>query len=82
MAASAKVVLATRMRRTQPQGVCPPGLAPIRSGAPRLDLVPWWAWIWYYLPFIDRYAHAWMWRAWGLDGPAAGHGAGAHWGTD
>jgi hypothetical protein len=51
----------------------PAGLerAPTQGAAPRLDLLPWWAWIWYHLPFIDRYAHAWMWRhgAWEVRPP-------------
>ena len=44
---------------------------PSEGVAPRLDLVPWWAWVWYHLPFIDRYAHAWMWRhgAWEVRPP-------------
>ena len=35
---------------------------PPEGASPRLDLVPWWVRVWYQLPFIDRYAHAWMWR--------------------
>jgi hypothetical protein len=44
---------------------------PSEGAAPRLDLVPWWARVWYHLPFIDRYAHAWMWRhgAWEVRPP-------------
>jgi hypothetical protein len=55
----------------------PPGVLPAWNwrppdGArPRLDLVPLWARAWYRLPFIDRYAHAWMWRhaAWEVRPP-------------
>jgi hypothetical protein len=39
----------------------PPGITP------RLDRVPRWVRIWYYTPFADRYAHAWMWRHGGFD---------------
>jgi hypothetical protein len=44
----------------------PPG-----GATPRLDLAPWWVRVWYQLPFIDRYAHAWMWRhgAWEVRPP-------------
>ena len=55
-----------------PPGVLPAwNWLPSEGAAPRLDLVPWWAWIWYHLPFIDRYAHAWMWRhgAWQVRPP-------------
>ncbi|MBO0835589.1 MAG: hypothetical protein J2P28_08730 [Actinobacteria bacterium] len=34
---------------------------------PRLDRVPIWARLWYGTPFIDRYAHAWMWHHGGWD---------------
>jgi hypothetical protein len=34
---------------------------------PRLDRVPHWVRLWYRTPFIDRYAHAWMWRHGGWD---------------
>ena len=48
---------------TPPPGVLPAwNWLPSEGAAPRLDLVPWWARVWYHLPFIDRYAHAWMWR--------------------
>jgi hypothetical protein len=40
----------------------PPG-----GGRPRLDRVPLAVRVWYELPFIDRYAHAWMWRHGGWD---------------
>src|SRR6266508_4409287 len=36
------------------------GLPPSRA-RPRLDVMPWWVWVWYALPLLDRYAHAWMW---------------------
>jgi hypothetical protein len=48
---------------TPPPGVLPAwNWLPSEGAAPRLDLAPWWARAWYHLPFIDRYAHAWMWR--------------------
>ena len=28
---------------------------------PRLDRVSLWVRLWYRTPFVDRYAHAWMW---------------------
>ena len=34
---------------------------PPDGAMPRLDIVPWWVRLWYELPLIDRYAHAWMW---------------------
>ena len=39
---------------------------------PRLERMPRWARIWYRAPFIDRYAHAWMWKhgGWDVDAPA------------
>jgi hypothetical protein len=55
-------------------------LAPPRGASPRLDLAPWWVRVWYQLPFIDRYAHAWMWRhgAWEVRPPEMelGHSGG------
>jgi hypothetical protein len=44
---------------------------PPEGGSPRLDLVPLWVRAWYRLPFIDRYAHAWMWQrgAWEVRPP-------------
>ena len=36
---------------TPPQGV-----------APRLDLAPRWVRAWYWTPFLDRYAHMWLWE--------------------
>jgi hypothetical protein len=54
--------------------------APPRGASPRLDLAPWWVRVWYQLPFIDRYAHAWMWRhgAWEVRPPEMelGHSGG------
>jgi hypothetical protein len=47
--------------------ISPPGVLPAwdwlppGGAAPRLDLAPWWVRIWYHMPFLDRYAHAWMW---------------------
>jgi hypothetical protein len=56
-------------RRCPPPGVVPAagggaGLdwLPAEGTSLRLDLVPWWVRAWYQLPFIDRYAHTWMWR--------------------
>jgi hypothetical protein len=64
----------------------PPGVLPAwnwlppEGANPRLDLVPWWVRAWYQLPFIDRYAHAWMWRhgAWEVRPPEMelGHSGG------
>jgi hypothetical protein len=57
---------------TPPPGVLPAwNWLPSEGAAPRLDLVPWWARVWYHLPFIDRYAHTWMWRhgAWEVRPP-------------
>src|SRR5215217_5100130 len=55
-----------------PSGVLPAWnwLPPEGAGA-RLDLVPLWVRAWYRLPFIDRYAHAWMWQrgAWEVRPP-------------
>jgi hypothetical protein len=55
-------------------------LAPPEGARPRHDLVPWWVRAWYQLPFIDRYAHAWMWRhgAWEVRPPEMelGHSGG------
>ncbi len=43
---------------------------------PRLERIPRWVRVWYRLPFIDRYAHAWMWRHGGWDVDAASGFAG------
>ena len=40
----------------------PPG-----GGSPRVDRAPRWARVWYRTPFIDRFAHAWLWRHGGWD---------------
>ena len=51
----------------------PPGCLPAWNWAPpaglrpRFDRVPPWVRLWYRIPFIDRYAHAWMWRHGGWD---------------
>ena len=53
----------------------PPGVLPAWNWhpaeatglSPRFDRVPWWALVWFHLPFVDRYAHAWMWRHGGWD---------------
>lgn len=35
---------------------------PPKGGSPRLRAMPVWVRIWYAMPFVDRWAHAWMWR--------------------
>lgn len=51
-----------------PRGVIPMwNWAPPGGGHPRLDRVPRWVRTWYHTPFVDRYAHAWMWRHGGWD---------------
>ncbi|SRR6266542_509150 len=46
----------------------PPGVrpgwnwVPPGGAVPRVDLMPRWVRLWYHTPFIDRFAHAWMWR--------------------
>jgi hypothetical protein len=55
-----------------PSGVLPAwNWLPPEGASPRLDLVPLWVRAWYRLPFIDRYAHAWMWQrgAWEVRPP-------------
>jgi hypothetical protein len=49
---------------------------PPEGARPRLDRVPWWVRLWCAVPFIDRYAHVWMWwhGGWDVDAPSAGHG--------
>jgi hypothetical protein len=47
---------------TPPPGVLPAwNWVPPDGAKPRLDVVPWWVRVWYELPLLDRYAHAWMW---------------------
>jgi hypothetical protein len=47
---------------TPPPGVLPAwSWVPPEGAKPRLDIVPWWVQVWYELPLLDRYAHAWMW---------------------
>jgi hypothetical protein len=47
---------------TPPPGVLPAwNWVPADGAKPRPDVVPWWVRVWYELPLIDRYAHAWMW---------------------
>ncbi len=41
--------------------------APPSGIRPRLERVPHWVRLWYRAPFVDRYAHAWMWRHGGWD---------------
>jgi hypothetical protein len=51
-----------------PRGVIPMwNWTPTGGGQPRLDRVPRWVRAWYHTPFVDRYAHAWMWRHGGWD---------------
>lgn len=51
----------------------PPGTLPAWSWTPpdglrpRLDRVPAWVHLWYKTPFLDRYAHKWMWEHAGWD---------------
>jgi hypothetical protein len=49
--------------------VAPPGTKPgwnwIPDGHglhPRLSEVPTWVRLWYWTPFVDRWAHVWMWH--------------------
>lgn len=56
-------------RRLSPAGwVVPDGLLaawdwlPPGGASPRLDLAPRWLRCWYWTPFVDRWAHAYMWR--------------------
>ncbi len=47
----------------------------------RLDRTPLWVRVWYRVPFLDRFAHAWLWRHGGFDvvppyGPDGGGTAG------
>jgi hypothetical protein len=41
--------------------------APPGGLRPRFDRLPPWVRLWYRTPFVDRYAHAWMWRHGGWD---------------
>ncbi len=43
------------------------GWTPPGGIEPRLDRVPAWVRLWYRTPFVDRYAHAWMWEHGGWD---------------
>jgi hypothetical protein len=52
----------------------PPGTLPGWNWIPpehglssRLDRVPRWVRVWYKTPFVDRYAHSWMWHHGGWD---------------
>jgi hypothetical protein len=49
--------------------VAPPGTKPAwnwvphRYGiSPRWDAVPFWVQLWYWTPFVDRWAYVWMWH--------------------
>lgn len=54
---------------TAPAGVIPGwNWMPTGHGlSPRFDRVPRWVHFWYRTPFLDRYAHAWMWHHGGWD---------------
>jgi hypothetical protein len=41
---------------------------------PRLERIPSWARVWYRVPFVDRFAHVWMWDhgGWDVDPPEHG----------
>src|SRR6266498_5639670 len=53
---------------TPPSGARPAwGWVPPGGAVPRVDLMPWWVRLWYQTPFIDRFAHAWMWRRGGWE---------------
>ncbi len=52
---------------TPPSGV-KPGWAwlPPSGASPRLEAMPMWVRLWYWTPFIDRWAYVWMWDHGGL----------------
>jgi hypothetical protein len=53
---------------TPPPGVRPGwNWTPPGGVRPRLDRVPRWVGAWYRIPFVDRYAHHWMWQHGGWD---------------
>jgi hypothetical protein len=62
--------------------IVPAGAMPGWNWAPpgglrlRLDRIPRWARIWYRTPFVDRYAHVWMWEhgGWNVDEPSSAAG--------
>jgi len=68
-----------RERVLSPGGwVPPPGVRPMWNWTPpgggtaRPDLMPWWVKAWFRTPFIDRWAHPWMWDygGWEVEPPS------------
>jgi hypothetical protein len=61
-------------RVSSPGGWAPPSgvrpgwnWVPPGGAVPRVDLMPRWVRLWYRTPFIDRFAHAWMWKRGGWE---------------
>ncbi|MGW5364974.1 hypothetical protein [Actinopolymorpha pittospori] len=53
---------------TAPAGTRPAWTwTPPHGMRPRLDRAPRWVRIWYHTPFLDRYAHEWLWHHGGWD---------------
>jgi hypothetical protein len=51
-----------------PSGVRPGwNWVPPGGAVPRVDLMPRWVRLWYHTPFIDRFAHTWIWRRGGWE---------------
>jgi hypothetical protein len=62
---------------TPPSGVRPGwNWVPPDGAVPRADLMPRWVRLWYHTPFVDRFAHAWMWShgGWDVVPPAGAYG--------
>lgn len=59
---------------TPPSGV-KPGWAwlPPNGASPRLEAMPTWVRLWYWTPFIDRWAYVWMWDrgGWWVEPPGS-----------
>jgi hypothetical protein len=59
---------------TPPSGV-KPGWAwlPPNGASPRLEAMPTWVRLWYWGPFIDRWAYVWMWDrgGWWVEPPGS-----------
>jgi hypothetical protein len=68
---------------TPPSGVLPAwSWVPPDGARPRPDVMPWWVGVWYELPLLDRYAHAWMWAHGGWEvRPPPGAPPGDHTGV-
>jgi hypothetical protein len=68
---------------TPPPGVLPAwSWVPPDGAKPRPDVMPWWVRVWYELPLLDRYAHAWMWAHGGWEVcPPSGTPPGDHAGV-